>query len=111
MCGDAEFGRCDCCGKDAVLNRKYFHYDIKCNCCGGNKHFELVRYCEKCTPRAPSRVRIVLENLKPIDDKPKLKEGIIEIEGCGIFNENNKPKSILEKIFRFLQFWKYNYIN
>jgi hypothetical protein len=67
MCGDVEFNECSCCGKGAIVQRKYYHYNIKCDCCGGGKHFEIVRYCKDCTPKPPFRIRIVLENLTPIN--------------------------------------------
>lgn len=64
-------GGCDCCGKqNMILTRKYFHYDVKCDCCGGaakNYHFEIVDHCSDCTPRAPSRIRITLDNMTPIE--------------------------------------------
>ena len=28
MCGEAEFGKCDCCGKETIVSRKYYHYNI-----------------------------------------------------------------------------------
>jgi len=72
MSGEGEYGRCDCCGKDKGLNRKYFYYDVKCDCCGGaskNEHFVIVRYCKDCVPIPPSRIKIVLEDVKPIEGR------------------------------------------
>ena len=66
MCGEVEYGRCDCCGKDALLQRQYFDYDIKCDCCVGDKHFEMVRHCSNCTPRIKTTIKITLENVTPI---------------------------------------------
>lgn len=66
MSGDMESGKCSCCGNLAIVNRKYYHYDIKCDCCNGDEHFEIIYYCENCEPRPPSRVHIVLE-MQPRD--------------------------------------------
>lgn len=65
MCGEAEYGRCDCCGKDAPLQRQYFHYNINCDCCNGDTHFEIVWYCSKCTPIPKNRITVTI---KPIED-------------------------------------------
>lgn len=37
----SEFGKCDICGKEGPLNRKYFHYDFKCEChtCGTKNNY------------------------------------------------------------------------
>ena len=69
MC-DSEFGKCDICGKEAPLSRKYYHYDIDCECCHSiinskNHHFELVRHCKNCEPKPPKWIRLVK---KPIDE-------------------------------------------
>jgi len=64
MSGSAEFGKCECCGKESTLARKYFYYSIKCNCCVG-KHFAFVRHCETCVPKKPDKVRIILEGIEP----------------------------------------------
>ena len=62
--GDVEFGKCDICGKETTLNRKYYHYDIKCDCCSP-KHFEIVRHCKDCKPQPPKYVKVYI---KPIDE-------------------------------------------
>ncbi|MCK9440286.1 MAG: hypothetical protein M0Q13_02555 [Methanothrix sp.] len=67
MCGEAEFGKCDCCGKETIVSRKYYHYNIKCDCCGGKTHFEIVRYCTNCSPKPKSTIRVVLRDLMPIE--------------------------------------------
>lgn len=54
-----EYGTCDICGKEGVLNRKYYHYPIDCECCGGTTHFEIVRYCQNCTPVPPYRISVI----------------------------------------------------
>ena len=63
---DAEWGKCDICGHHNTVSRKYYHYDIDCDCChsivnGKNKHFEIVRYCPDCTPVPPKRISVVVE--------------------------------------------------
>lgn len=55
--GEIEVGNCDVCGNKKQLNRKYFHYDFKCECHSPN-HFELVRHCNECTPKAPEVTKV-----------------------------------------------------
>lgn len=65
--GDIEFAKCDVCGQEAHVSRKYYYYDIKCDCCNSkdSPHFEIVRYCEKCKPKPPRTISLLL---KPIDE-------------------------------------------
>ena len=65
--GEIEFGKCDVCGKDAPLWRKYYRYDIQCEC-HSPQHFDLVRYCKDCTPKPPKTTKITLkvESIKDI---------------------------------------------
>ena len=60
-----EFGKCDMCGKEAALSRKYYHYDIDCECClaPGKNHFETVRHCGECEPQPPRRITVTLRPL------------------------------------------------
>ena len=62
MSGGIEYGKCDMCGKEAPLSRKYYRYDIKCDCCNSKKddHFELVRYCSECKPKPPRVVKVII---------------------------------------------------
>ena len=54
--GELEIGRCDLCGRDSVvLHRKYFRYDIPCEC-HSPSHFVLIRHCVNCTPREPAEI-------------------------------------------------------
>lgn len=55
MSGDIEIGICNICGQHTQVSRRYYHYDVKCNCCNG-KHFEIVKYCEECEPNPPKIV-------------------------------------------------------
>lgn len=66
---DIEYGKCDICGKDGNLNRKYYYYDIACNCCndkGKSPHFEIVNYCDSCKPVPPRKVTVVID---PISER------------------------------------------
>lgn len=60
MSGSIEFGKCDICGKNAQLNRKYYHYDIQCECCSPN-HFDLICHCDNCHPKPPKQTTIKLK--------------------------------------------------
>lgn len=60
---DIERGECDICGIESDLKRKYYHYDIKCECCRG-KHFEIVRYCDKCQPKAPRDISAIVKSIE-----------------------------------------------
>lgn len=58
---DQEMGTCGVCRKEnAILQRTYFHYDIKCECHSPN-HFELIRHCNDCTPVEPNKTKIYLK--------------------------------------------------
>lgn len=63
MSGEIETGVCDVCGEYKQINRKYYHYPINCECCGGQYHFEIVRYCKDCIPVPPRRISAIV---KPI---------------------------------------------
>lgn len=65
--GDAMYGKCDCCGKDSGLKRKYYYYDVVCDCCSGDTHFHIVNHCRDCEPKPPCRINIVLEENKPVE--------------------------------------------
>ena len=67
MSGDIEVAKCDVCGKERPILRRYYHYDILCDCCnneGSNDHFEFVRHCSDCTPSPPQKITV---QIKPID--------------------------------------------
>lgn len=61
--GCQEFDKCDCCGQEAIVERKYFRYDVKCDCCNSKKdnHFEIVRYCKNCIPFPPKQITVSLD--------------------------------------------------
>lgn len=55
-----EYGKCDICRKEDTLSRKYYHYDIECECClsgGEKKHFVYVSHCKNCEPKPPETIR------------------------------------------------------
>lgn len=66
MSGEIEYGTCDMCKKEAHINRKYYRYDIKCDCCNSKDkpHFEIVRYCNECEPKPPRKVNVSLEPIE-----------------------------------------------
>lgn len=65
---DIEYGTCDVCGREANLQRKYYHFNIKCEC-HSPKHFEMIKYCSDCVPLRPAETTI--EIFDPIDEKIK----------------------------------------
>ncbi len=58
MSGEAEYGKCDFCSNVDILAREYYYYDVECDCCVGDKHFQYVRYCKNCKPLRPEKVFI-----------------------------------------------------
>lgn len=65
--GDVEFAKCDICKNEDHVSRKYYYYDIKCDCCNGkdDNHFEIVRYCKDCLPKPPYNIKLMY---KPITE-------------------------------------------
>ncbi|MGN1342763.1 MAG: hypothetical protein ACI4VL_06185 [Bacilli bacterium] len=61
MSGDLEFGVCDICGKNSCLKRKYYYYNIKCECHSPN-HFEVIKYCKQCASKVkpPKEIKVIL---------------------------------------------------
>lgn len=59
-----EDGYCDICHKKGQITRDYYYYDINCECCGGDLHFEIVRHCQNCKPKPPKRISAIV---KPIE--------------------------------------------
>lgn len=60
MPGDVEYGKCGMCSKLSTLNRKYYYYNIKCEC-HSPEHFEYVSYCSGCTPVPPNKTTITMK--------------------------------------------------
>ena len=65
---DIEYGICDICGREANLQRKYYYFNIKCEC-HLPTHSEMVKYCSDCVPLRPAETTI--EIFDPIDEKIK----------------------------------------
>jgi hypothetical protein len=67
MSGSVEYGICDICKKEAILQRTYFRYDIKCEC-HSPYHFEMIRHCNNCIPKEPliTNITIKTANLKDL---------------------------------------------
>jgi hypothetical protein len=58
MCGGAvEFGKCEICGKEGPLERKYYYYGNTCEC-HSPVHFEIVRHCKDCKPKEPMETKV-----------------------------------------------------
>ena len=67
MIGNKELGGCSICGeKNTIVSRKYYYYDIKCDCCR-DKHSEIVWYCDKCEDKVkpPKKVTVTI---KPVGE-------------------------------------------
>lgn len=58
--GEQEQGICNICHKEKILQREYYHYDIKCEC-HSPKHFECVKYCNNCIPTEPEETKITIK--------------------------------------------------
>lgn len=57
---EQERGTCEICRKEnTLLERTYFHYDIRCEC-HSPTHSDLVRHCTNCIPMEPETTRIIL---------------------------------------------------
>lgn len=67
MSGSVEFGRCDICKKEDILQRKYYYYGILCEC-HSPYHFEIVHHCKDCEPKEPliTNVRLKTTTLKDL---------------------------------------------
>jgi hypothetical protein len=57
--GEIEVGVCDICGQSSELSRKYYYYDIKCEC-HSPEHFEIVRHCSRCEPKPPEKTTVFI---------------------------------------------------
>jgi hypothetical protein len=62
-CGEAMFGKCEICGKEAILERTTFHYGIKCECHSPN-HFVAINHCKDCVPEEPKEIHVTLSTQK-----------------------------------------------
>lgn len=83
-----EYGACDYCGFTGPVSRKYYKYDIGCDC-HSPKHFEIVYYCRNCKPQEPVSTIIELDGNKYFVKTDILKRITEEAKTKGI-EENNK---------------------
>ena len=68
--GTLELGECSFCKKITTVNRKYYYYEyIKCDCCSGDYHFEIIWYCNDCTPQPSKVLTIKLKGLNPTKER------------------------------------------
>lgn len=63
MSGSIEIAKCGTCKQIKPVTRKYYHYDINCDCCN-TKHFEIAYHCSDCEPIEPSFTKIQIETSK-----------------------------------------------
>ena len=75
---EVEIDYCDICHKKKQVQRKYYYYNINCECCGGPQHFEIVKYCAECEPVPPRRIAAIVV---PVP-REKRKSSHSENEGC-----------------------------
>ena len=57
-----EHGECNFCGELGLIQRTYYYYDVDCECCSGDKHFEIVWNCHQCIPYDMGIQNIQLSN-------------------------------------------------
>lgn len=100
MCVECEVGICDICKEKGVLNRKYYRYNIKCEC-HSPTHFEIVHHCDKCEPKEPDITKISIStsllkaHTSTLDNLLKLNH---LLNGVCLFNINKDALNHLEKV-------------
>lgn len=101
-----EFGTCEICGIDSYLSRKYFRYDIKCEC-HTPEHFEMVRHCNSCIAKEPIETHVILKTSNLFKYKPQeVKEALMYCANCekdlGFMGspEYNKQKAIIDDFYK-----------
>jgi hypothetical protein len=57
-----EYGECTFCKELGLLQRTYHYYDVDCECCSGDQHFEIVWNCHQCIPYDMGITNIELSN-------------------------------------------------
>lgn len=69
--GEQEINICSGCKQEDVVSRKYFYYDIKCDCCNSEKdpHFEIVYHCKNCVPFPPKKISVYLNPIQEYEYK------------------------------------------
>lgn len=65
---DQEINICDTCKQVKPVSRKYYYYNIKCEC-HNNNHFEIVWHCKDCEPIEPvfTKIEMKTSNLPKIE--------------------------------------------
>lgn len=63
MSGACEQGICTICGNTAIVDRTYYYYNVRCDCCVGNQHFEIVYTCNQCKPEKPRKIKALVTNV------------------------------------------------
>ena len=59
MSGETQFGECDICKKQTIVESKFYHYGFTCDC-HSPEHFERVNYCKECAPKKPPYTKVTL---------------------------------------------------
>ena len=92
--GECEFGKCEICGKEAILDRTYFYYPIHCECCGSkdergqDQHFEMIAHCKNCIPEIPKEIHPLLKDAFGREYRADIKN----MMPSNIRGNYNKPK-------------------
>lgn len=86
-----EFGKCEVCGKEGLLQRTTYHYDVKCECHGPN-HFEMIRHCATCKPKEPVYTSIQV--------KTSTLQRVWQGEACGNTAVEVNANKIVERIMK-----------
>lgn len=62
---DTEYGKCQVCGEESLLERTYFRYPLQCEC-HNPQHIELICHCKDCVPKEPEYTKVAFktEDLK-----------------------------------------------
>lgn len=70
-----EIGKCGTCGKEGVVMRAYYNYDLWCDCHIGNTggHFDTVFHCFGCLPVQPRMTTVEMGGNKIILETKSLK--------------------------------------
>lgn len=94
---EAEYGKCECCGKEATLKRKYYYYyGAPCECHKPEEHFELVRHCSDCKPQPPKTTTMTID-MEPSHETPDepvaVKEEVCESR-CSVFQVPLEPTPV-----------------
>lgn len=70
--GETENGNCDICSlQNVAVNRKYYNYDVKCECCNGENddHFEIIYYCNNCESKPPQTIKLWMSPKEILNDE------------------------------------------